>query len=129
MKNIQPQAFPKATATVVPTPKYVSANSSKNPSESTISINGLLFPVGSEVTAPEPEKHTGILMLKNWAREQKHRKDFSGIRIDRFARLHHISFRDAISGQQIEQINEVESYKEHNKIMEETVSTCTCTIV
>ncbi len=57
------------------------------------------------------------------------KKDFYGTTIDKSKKQHHITFRDVVSGQQIADVKEVESYKEFNVLSDAVNAQCTCSLL
>ena len=57
------------------------------------------------------------------------KRDYYGTTIDKSRKQHHITFRDIISGQQIADVKEVESFKEFNVLSESVNAQCDCSLL
>lgn len=57
------------------------------------------------------------------------KRDFFGTTIDKSKKQHHITFRDIVSGQQLADVKEVESYKEFNVLSESVNTQCDCALL
>ena len=86
---------------------------------------------GPSLTVQETQKlketATNITSLTHQPGESK--KDYFGTKIDKAKRQHHITFRDIVSGQQIADVKEVESYKEFNMLAEAESPQCSCLLL
>ncbi len=72
----------------------------------------------------------GVLMHPKSPKEESSlRKDRMGKPIDKGGKKHRVTFRDAITGGNVADINEVESYKKYNILSEEKVTGCGCVLL
>lgn len=67
--------------------------------------------------------------LKQMGNDTGFRKDRTGKIIIRGSKKHHISFRDSITGGEICDVQEVESYKDYNLLVDDKTSTCSCVLL
>ena len=57
------------------------------------------------------------------------RKDRHGKYIDKMTKKHHITFRDNILGVNVADVQEVESYKKYNLVIEAPAASCACVLL
>lgn len=65
---------------------------------------------------------------KNQRKPNEPKKDFFGTDIDKEKKRHHITFRD-ITGKELVDIKEVESWKEYNVLNETVNAQCSCLVL
>ena len=72
------------------------------------------------------------LRITNEASKKKEtilRRDRRGRSIDKTRKRYHVTFRDNIMGNDVADVNEVESYKKYNKTWQEDKNECRCLVL
>ena len=120
----------KSLATVVPeiAPATFQKVNSRTPDSSSLQAGMATGTdgAGSETSEKLGMKSKGVIIERS---KKYMRKDCRGVTIDHGKKMQRICFRDETKGKELADVIEVESYKDYNKLAEEEVTSCACSLL